>query len=151
MRDRAESAGSSAGFFWMDSRRATVLVTLHDRMDQAEALVKSCWSALQQVFTVLDPLREVPTSIFALVDFFRQSRGDVQLFAWHQLVAGAVTALAVVRVLCPGVDLERVGHGPQFRRGGQPPQLAAYYRAAQGPAEALINAMMRATTKEAGH
>lgn len=86
-------------------------------MDQAENLVENYWSTLQQVFSIMDPLSHLPSTIFELIDFFTRSKGQIRIFVWKQLDAGTEAALALVRVHYPNIDLTRVSGGPPVGLG----------------------------------
>lgn len=133
----SDGAAHEARPFWSNRDKGFVLAILQDRVGQAGTAVEACRSTLEAVHRALFPLDETPQGLSALLRKFRLGEA-IDDFIRAQLVAGAMTALAFVRVRHPTLDLVTVGRGIPPTADGGPMLMGPYYAVARGPAENII-------------
>ena len=126
-----EATGNSveARQFWVHKGEGRVLARMLDRTWRAAFVLEGCRKALWQINKVFFPLGEQPTGLPALLERFRSSRALKEV-VFGQLVAGANTAFAYVRLHRPHVPLDRILDGLP-RDADYAESLAAARRAMQ--------------------
>ena len=91
------------------------------------------------------PLNEQPNGLAGLLAKFRLGAATRD-FVRHQLVAGATTAFAVLRLHYPNVYLAKVGAGTPA--GARSISMAGHYSAVEGAANYVIALMEHETALE---
>ena len=124
--------------FWADRSRGVALVVLQDRLAQVHSLVGVFQSTLERIHRALYPLDSAPTGLFPLLNSFRHDTRGVEKFVRDQLVAGAVAALACVRLCHPDIDLEEVSTKFPTAHGDGRVLMTEHYAAAAWPARKII-------------
>ena len=124
------------------------LVILQDRLAQVYSFVEMVRSTLERIYKALFPLGDAPTGLFPLLNAFRHDTRGVEEFVREQVVAGAVAALAFVRVHHPGIDLEEIsGKFPTAQDDDRVP-MSEHYAAADGPAREIVRKVEVETSQE---
>jgi len=123
--------------YWQERPLGHVLVTLQDRADQVNRFAGCCESILSMVNEELFPLDPAPDGLYKLLLKFR-SREKIHKLVQAQLVAGAMVALACVRIHHPHIDLNAIGGGLPEPPGGGRVDMEPHYEAARRPAKKII-------------
>ena len=134
--------------FWADRSRGVALAVLQDRLSQVHSLVGMFQSTLERIYKTLFLLDNAPTGLFPLLNAFRHGTRGVEKFVRDQLVAGAVAALAFVRVCHPDIDLEEVSTRLPTTREDARVLMAEHYAAAAWPARKIIRKVELETAYE---
>jgi hypothetical protein len=85
----------------------------------------------------LFPLDPAPEGLYKLLLKFR-SREKIHKLVRAQLIAGAMVALACVRIHHPHIDLKVIGKGLPEPPGGGRVDMEPHYEVARRPAEKII-------------
>jgi len=124
------------------------LIVLQDRLAQVYSLVGLFQSTLERTYKALFPLNVAPTGLFPLLNAFRHDTRGVEDFVREQLVAGAVAALAFVRVHHPSLDLEEISGEFPTACDDDRVLMVEHYAAADGPAREIIRKVEMETPHE---
>ena len=104
------SADSLESSFWADRGRGHVLALLQVRAQQLEGFFASCKDSLAAVYETMYPLDAQPEKLYLLI-LQLANRDTIEGHVDAMRVAGAESALSMIRIYLPDADL-RVLSGP---------------------------------------
>ena len=138
-------ASSSAGSFWEDREKGFTMALFQDRIEQAKNLLVKCRDCLDYFHNALFPLNPCPESLVKLLKNFKDGT-RVLKFIHREMISGAWSALAWVKIHHPQIDLEQIADGLPDN-GQEETIMAPYYDVAFGPAKRLIGRVHAATRR----
>ena len=135
----------SAGF-WADRDKGFPLVLLRDRVEQARNLFERCRSALDYIHNALFPLNPRLEGIHQLLNAFKDGT-RIFKFIHREMVSGAMSALAWVKVHHRQIQLINVAAGLPRASDGSPLDMRPFYEVALEPAREIMRQVHEETRR----
>ena len=121
------SAGSLESSFWADRDRGHVLALLQVRAQQLEGFFTSCQASLTAVYEAMYPLDAQPEKLYQLICKLAD-RDAVEGCVTAMRVAGAESALSMIRIYLPDADLRVLSNPLPPSPSGGDWQMEPIYR-----------------------
>ena len=138
-------ASSSADSFCNDRDKGFTMALFQDRIEQTKKLLVRCRDCLDYFHNALFPLNPCPEGLVKLLERFKDGT-RVLKFIHREMVSGAWSALAWVKIHHPQVDLELIADGLPDN-GQEETDMRPFYDVAFDPAKRIIRQVHAATRK----
>jgi hypothetical protein len=93
--------------FWTDKRKAVIVAKFQDRIHQVHRFFDKCYTGLRMIWKTMFPLNQIPPTLLTLMSKFSNAK-KVRKLVRCQLHAGVESALALVLLQHPSLDLETI-------------------------------------------